>query len=449
LLREAAKSAPDLPAVVTSTESWSYARCLERSEQLAAGLRARSLRRFGCRIDNVGELISMLAASAATGSEACVYPAHFDDQSLAQLARAFGHPAVVSDCAVVPPDVPAIPVDELAHMSGIRAKAPESPRVLILTTGTTGRPKGVVHEWSRLVAGVRHPDERPGGRWLLTYNMNQFAGVQVLLHCLVSRATLVVPESNQPGHAVQAMREHAVTHVSATPTFWRLVTGKLDASSARSIPLQQITLGGEAPTEGVLDAVGRLFPNARISQVYAATELGSVVAVSDGRPGLPVSLLERDKSADVQVRIVDGELQVRTRLGMVGYHAEDSTQGNWRGTGDLVEVRGDRIHFVGRTTEIVNVGGVKVSPLMVEDVLNRIDGVLLGRAYGRPNPITGQIVAADVAPAEGVDEATLKAEVRRACEVLPPAARPRVVRVVPELEIRGQKLVRIDDRGGS
>jgi acyl-coenzyme A synthetase/AMP-(fatty) acid ligase len=311
--------------------------------------------------------------------------------------------------------------------------------VLILTTGTTGRPKGVRHDWARLVNSVRHPDDRSGARWLLAYNLNQFAGIQIVLHVLASRATLVAGASPQPRDAVEAMRALGVTHVSATPTFWRLALPRLGEDELR---IEQITLGGEAVPDPLLDQLKRRFPGVRISQVYAANEFGSAVSVRDGRAGLPLSVLDRDEGAEVQFRIVDGELHARSRVGMLGYLGEGDSGDGWRPTGDLVEVRGDRIHFVGRSSEIINVGGVKVHPLPVEEAVGAVEGVEIARAYGRANPVAGQIVALDVVPVEGADTDALAGAIRAACAGLPPAAQPRRIRFVESLEMRDTKLAR-------
>ncbi len=332
-------------------------------------------------------------------------------------------------------------------------RAEPSPRhasgkcpVMILTTGTTGEPKGARHDWRMLLRAVRHPDAMPGTRWLLSYNLNQFAGLQVMLHALASRATLVQARSRQPEDVIAAIREHDVTHVSATPTFWRLLAGRVDYATARRLPLRQITLGGEAAPESVIARLRSLFPAAQISHVYAGTEFGSVVSVRDGRSGLPLSVLYRPHTADVQLRIVNGELQIRSRVGMLGYHGAGDDAGRWRPTGDLVAVHDGRIHFVGRTSEIINVGGAKVHPLPVEELLCTVEGVQLAAVYGRSNPVTGQIVAADIVPTPGTEVTALEERLRKASESLPPAARPRRFRFVPELSLRESKLMREEAR---
>jgi acyl-coenzyme A synthetase/AMP-(fatty) acid ligase len=103
---------------------------------------------------------------------------------------------------------------------------------------------------------------------------------------------------------------------------------------------------------------------------------------------------------------------------------------------------GDRIRFVGRTSDRINVGGVKVHPLPVEEAVGAVAGVQVARAYGRPNPVTGQILALDVVPRPGVDTEVLEDEIRAACEALPPAGQPRLIRFVDDLAVSGGKIVR-------
>jgi acyl-coenzyme A synthetase/AMP-(fatty) acid ligase len=384
----------------------------------------------------------LLCASSAVGSEGCVYPDRLDAKSIESYAKQFDHRVVVSAQRMDLDSVEVVPLDSLVMEAGDLPPQSDRAPVMILTTGTTGRQRAARHDWARLVGAATHTDTQPGARWLLAYNLNQFAGVQVVLHVLASRATLVVAHSNQPREAVAVMRELGVTHVSATPTFWRFVATLLDETTASEIRLEQITLGGEAVPARLLERLGRLFPKARISQVYGATEFGLGISVRDRQAGLPLSVLERGDDADVQMRIVDGELYVRSRVGMIGYYGESDNDADWRPTGDLVEVRRDRIAFVGRTSEIINVGGVKVHPLPVEEIVESIAGVELVRAYGHSNPVTGQIVAVDVVAASGVDTEDLGDEIRTACATLAPAARPRRIRFVDSLEVRGHKIAR-------
>ncbi len=433
LVRQAAERDPEHPALITAATTTTYGALLARADGLAATLVAEHLDRFGCRVDEPADLIALLAGASAVGAEPCVYPATLDADAVAALSARLEHPTVVTDATLAgwaAADTAPAPTD-----------ASPGP-LLVLTTGTTGLPKAARHEWARLTGGVRHRDPDPERRWLLAYNLNQFAGIQVLLHALASGSTIVVPASIQPRDAVEAMEAQRVTHASATPTFWRFVVGTLDAATAARIPLQQITLGGEAVPAPVLDQLAELWPAARVSQVYASTEFGSGVSVTDRRSGLPISVLDRGRDADVQYRVVDDQLQARSNVGMLGYLGADEVGDGWMPTGDLVEIVDDRIVFAGRVGDTINVGGVKVHPLPIEEAVATVPGVKMAKAYGRSNPVSGNIVALDVVPLDGSDREELEDAIRAACASLPPAAQPRRIRFVDEIEVRGGKVVR-------
>jgi acyl-coenzyme A synthetase/AMP-(fatty) acid ligase len=154
-------------------------------------------------------------------------------------------------------------------------------------------------------------------------------------------------------------------------------------------------------------------------------------------------VLHRPDEAPVQLRVEDGELFVRSRVGMVGYYGEPAADPDaWRPTGDVVEVRDGRLLFVGRTSEVINVGGVKVHPGPVERAAESVPAVQAACAYGRANPLTGQIVALEVVLAAGADQDAADTAIREACGVLAPAARPRSIKFVSELTTKGHKLNR-------
>lgn len=448
LLRRVAEQAPERPVIISAGEPLTYASCVARAEAVAGGLAALGIDRFAVAVADPGDALVAVAASTVVGAEACLYPRDLDSGQLYALAAGLGHRTIVTDGCDRPAGLATRTLDELAAASGSSVVAePDRYPVLLLTTGTTGVRKGARHDWARLAAAVRVP-AGADARWLLAYDLSQFAGIQVLLHVLASGATLVAPATKRPREAIAEMRRHGVTHVSATPTFWRLLAGSIDPETAAGLAITQVTLGGEATPESLLERLRELFPAARISHVYAGTEFGSVVSVCDGRAGLPASVLERPDDADAQFRILEGELEIRSRVGMLGYYGEADHAAGWQHTGDLVELRGDRILFVGRRSEIINVGGAKVHPLPIEEIVASVEGVALAAAYGRASPITGQIVVLDVVTAPGAEPAAVEAAIRAACERLPRPGRPQRIRFVDEPRMKGNKLIRREGGAG-
>jgi acyl-coenzyme A synthetase/AMP-(fatty) acid ligase len=249
-----------------------------------------------------------------------------------------------------------------------------------------------------------------------------------------------------------------VTCVSATPTYWRFLLAEARARRVALPPLEQITLGGEASPGDLLEELRSTFPDARISQVYASTEFGSIASVTDGRPGLALSSLHSASNPGGHLRVEGGQLWVRAGAGMLGYAEsggerrqaevaapadEQPVEPAWRPTGDLVEVVDDRVLFRGRTSEVINVGGVKVHPLPVEERIVALPGVAAARVFGRANRLTGAIVAAEVVPEDGAtDLEDLRADIRQAVADLPPAWHPRSISFVDRIETLGEKTVR-------
>jgi len=444
LLRRVADEDPQRAAILTHERSVSYGELVGDAENAAAALQREGVTRVAIADHEAEPVVALLAAASAAGVEACLYPPA-EPEEVARLLERFDHDLVVTTrddleaTRIVRPEVWTS-----GSATAYDGPAPDAPRPhLVQTTGTTGAPRGVRHDWSRLLRGTTRIKPEPGHRWLLAYGIHQFAGLQIMLHVFAAGATLVAPAPRRPREGLRAVRELGVTHASATPTFWRFVLAEMRGDGEPVPVLQQITLGGEAIPGPLLGDLEKTFPDARISQVYAASEFGSSGSMRDRRAGLSAEVLDRGDDADVAMKIVDGELWIRSRTGMLGYYGEPPIDPDaWRATGDLVELDGDRIHFLGRSSEIINVGGVKVHPLTIEERVSAVDGVGVARVFGRPNPMTGQIVALEVVAVPDADRAAVESAIRQACADLPSASRPRSIRFVDQIAMAGSKIVR-------
>ncbi len=443
LLRAAAEEAPHRVAMASATGVTTYADLVARAETASAELRSRGVRRLAVLDPDHATVWALLAACSLAGVESCLYPVAATDETVAELRERLGH-----DLLVTPRDLPGLglvrPHELWVGTDRDTGPVPDGPRpLLVLTSGTTsGRPQAARHDWSRILRVTLRIRPTPEQRWLLAYAPNQFAGLQMLLHVAAARATLAAGRSFQPRDGLEAMRRFGVTHVSGTPTFWRFLLAELRTDGEPAPPLEQVTLGGEAVPSAVVEALRQAFPRAHISQLYAATEMGLSISVRDGAAGLPLSVLDAT-DGEAEFRIVDGELWVRSRSSMLGYYDDEPVPDDgWRASGDLVEVVGDRIQFRGRATEVINVGGVKVHPLPIEERVARVPGVALAHAHGRPNALVGQVVALDVVLADGADADAVDAAIREEFADDPAAHRPRSITFVDTLDTHGGKLVR-------
>ena len=444
LVERAASADPDSLAVVTDDEALTYGDLLARARTIAGSLLDGGITRFGIVDFEAPAVLPLLAGASLAGAEACVYPPA-DAPEVASLAERFDHALLVSDREDLP-GLDLVPTTGWLDGPRLGGDLPDHRPHLVLTTGTTGLPRGVRHDWTRLVRGVSRVEHVADQRWLLAYGLHQFAGLQIVQHVLAAASTLVAPAPRRPQEGLAAMRAFGVTHASATPTYWRFLLAELRTNADPVPALRQVTLGGEAVPGPLLGQLRSTFPEAQVSQIYAASEFGSSGSVRDGRPGLPTHVLGRGDDVLTDMKVVDGELWVRSRTGMLGYHGEAPIDPDaWRATGDLVEVVGDRVEFRGRTSEVINVGGVKVHPLPVEERIGGVPGVDVARVWARPNPLTGSIVAVEVVLAPGADEETVRAAIRAACADLAPAARPRSIAFVGEIATLGSKILRRSD----
>lgn len=462
LLEAAAADAADRTAVITPEGASSYGELLHDARRVAAGLQRRGLTRFAVAEPDAAWVIRLLAGAALAGAEPCQYQPDTDADVLRAETAALKHDVLVTrrddvgDASlqvIRPEELLVEPLERDAEAgagAGAGAEPPDRPQPLVIrTTGTTGTPKAARHDWRVLGQTVEKVQPKPDQRWLLAYGPQQFAGIQILLHVLAGRATLVAPFPRQPKNGLDAILSDGVTCVSATPTYWRFLLAEARSRHVQLPGLQQVTLGGEASPADLLDDIRATFPLARVSQVYASTEFGSITSVNDGLPGISIGSLWSSLNPTSNVRAENGELWVRAEAGMLGY--ADEVDGDnpsataWRPTGDLIEIVGTRVLFRGRQSEIINVGGVKVHPLPVEERILALDSVEAARVFGRPSKLTGAIVAVEIVQAGGTEKTDtdkIRRDVKDAVADLPRAWQPRSVTVVDALETRGGKTVR-------
>jgi acyl-CoA synthetase (AMP-forming)/AMP-acid ligase II len=396
---------------------------------LAENLNSRSIQRLMVQSDDPAQLVVVLAAAECVRADVWIVHQESDPESVAAMVADFGIQWAHLD----------------GHVSEFRDKrgGASSEAIHLMTSGTTGKPKVVRHTLESLIGLIRKSlSLNFGGRWLLTYQATSFAGMQVLLTALLGEGTLIVARQPRPLDFFEAAQEFQATHISGTPTFWRSF---LLVAEVGSLPaLQQITLGGEAVDEATLQRLRERFPNRRITHIYASTEAGIVFAVHDGRAGFPREWLDQDLQP-VRLRVVEGMLEVLSPHRMVGYAGlvGESRADSWLRTGDLVTIEGDRAFFLGRTDDMINVGGAKVYPQQVEDFLLAFPGVADARVRGVKNPLSGNVLAADLVLEPGRDEEEMRTLLSRRCrEELPGFQVPRILRFVGRIDVNssGKKI---------
>ncbi|MDU0355715.1 AMP-binding protein [Paraglaciecola aquimarina] len=291
-------------------------------------------------------------------------------------------------------------------------------RWYLATSGTTGEPKWFAHTLISLTAETKHSARLQKLCWALMYQACRFAGLQVVLQALLSGADLVDATGGEPLSQLALMQKNKVTAVSATPSLWRqlLMTKQLP-----DLALSHITLGGEIVDQTLLDQLARLFPQAKVRHIYASTEAGVGFVVSDGKAGFPLSWLHNSELPLALKISSEHHLLVKPNKQAKVPSNITTDELGFMDTQDKVQVVADRVVFLGRATGAINVGGNKVYPEKVEQVLLTIADVSQARVYAKNNPLMGQLVVADIVLFDNselakLDIASMRRQVTHMCK---------------------------------
>jgi acyl-CoA synthetase (AMP-forming)/AMP-acid ligase II len=272
----------------------------------------------------------------------------------------------------------------------------EHPGIIFFSSGTTGRPKAILHDFNNFLA--RYAVRRAPLRALNFLLFDHAGGINTMLHTLFNSGVVVVPSGRTPESIAADMIRYDVELLPATPTFLRmmLLDGVFDSMAFPK--LRVVTYGTERMDQGTLDRLCATLPDVDFRQTYGLSELGVFQVRSKARDSLWMQI----GGKGIETRIVDNVLQIRSENRMLGYlNAPDPFTDGWYDTGDIVETDGDYFKVTGRAVEILNVGGLKILPGEIERGALLYPDVLRAKASGAPNPITGQHVEIIVEPKPG------------------------------------------------
>ncbi len=375
-----------------------------------------------------------------------ICPPDLSSEHLPAVIAKAGIDAIVSDRDPHDHDDLGIPLYVLCGLSITSAEPVRVDRQAtewaLLTSGTTGAPKMLVHSLASLSAPIKS-DQHQGSDvvWGTFYDIRRYGGLQIFLRAVLGHGSLVLSSAGEsPGNHLLRLGTHGVTHLTGTPSHWRRA---LMSPSARAIAPRYVRLSGEIADQAILNTLRSFYPEAAIGHAFASTEAGVAFEVNDGFEGFPASLV--GKRGEVEMKVEDGSLRIRSARTAERYLGEDSSMlmddEGFVDTGDIVEFRGDRYYFLGRSSGVINVGGLKVHPEEVEALLNRHPAVRMSCVRSRRNPITGSLVVADLVlkgdPDPGIERVTeLKQEILNLCRAtLPRHKVPTALNFVPSLAV--------------
>jgi long-chain acyl-CoA synthetase len=285
------------------------------------------------------------------------------------------------------------------------------PGLVLFSSGSTGQPKAILHDLSVLVEKFRRP--RPALRTLAFLLLDHIGGLNTLFHTLANGGTVVVGEARDPANVCTAIERHRVELLPTSPTFLNLLLASREHERCDLASLKLITYGTEVMPPSLLARLHAALPHVELRQTYGLSEVGILRAKSLASDSTWVKL----GGEGYETRIIDGTLRIRARSSMVGYlnYPSPFDADGWLDTGDVVEVNGEYVRFVGRQSGFINVGGQKVYPAEVEDVLLEMPELTEVLVHGEKNPVLGEVVVARVRTAIALPGAELRARVRAHC----------------------------------
>jgi len=292
-----------------------------------------------------------------------------------------------------------------------RLREANRPGLVLFSSGSTGQPKAAVHDFVPLLE--KFCVRRSSYRTITFLLYDHIGGVNTLLYTLSNAGCLVTVRDRSPDGVLRAVEAYRVELLPTSPTFLNLVLLSEAYRRYDLTSLKLVTYGTEPMPQGTLQRIHELFPDVRLLQTYGLSELGIMHSKSRSSDSLWVKI----GGDGFETRIVDGVLQIRAKSAMLGYLNAPSpfTEDGWFDTQDSVEVDGEYIRVLGRKSEIINVGGEKVYPAEVENIIQDVESVREVTVYGEKNPITGQIVCARVVAKEGVEPGAVVARIKAAC----------------------------------
>lgn len=288
--------------------------------------------------------------------------------------------------------------------------------LILFSSGSTGKPKAMVHNLENLLSNYEAKKAKEMN-FLVFLMFDHIGGLNTLFNCLSMGVSITIPSNRNPIDISILIEQNKINVLPASPTFLNLmligdVFDTFDFSS-----LKMVTYGTEAMPETLLFKLKAKLPRVKFLQTFGTSETG--IAKTSSLSSSSIFLKFDDPNQEY--KIVEDELWLRSKTQVLGYinHSNDNfTEDGWFKTGDRVEETPDGfIKIVGRTKEIINVGGEKVMPSEVESVILELDAIQDCIVRSEKNAITGQMVCAEVVIKNGFNFKDEKIKIKQHCKL--------------------------------
>ncbi|HEY0687087.1 MAG TPA: class I adenylate-forming enzyme family protein [Steroidobacter sp.] len=305
----------------------------------------------------------------------------------------------------------------------LRDLATAAPAMMIYTSGTTARPKGVVLSNGNLVANARtiaaYLKIDRSDKVLCGLPFHFSYGSSVLNSNLIAGAQLLLEDNFAfPQQTLRRMQDERVTGFPGVPSTFALLLGRCQLSDFDLSHLRYITQAGGSMPRAQIEKLRQQLPHTQVFIMYGQTEATARLSYLDptelerklGSVGKPLAGVEIQVRAEGRVLPAGevGEICARGPNVMLGYWRQPELsaqvlQEGWLHTGDLGHFDDEGFLYIdGRAVDMIKVGAFRVSPQEVEEVLATFPGVQEVAVAGIPDPVLGQAIKAVIVLREGV-----------------------------------------------
>lgn len=291
-------------------------------------------------------------------------------------------------------------------------KTNNHPGLVLFTSGTSGEPKGAVHDFSKLLEKFYIP--RKSLRTVNFLLFDHWGGLNTMFHTLSNGGVVLTIKDRDPESICAFIEKHKIELLPASPTFLNLMLISEAYKNYDLSSLKLITYGTEPMSLSTLEKLKMTFPEIKLQQTYGLIELGVLRSKSKSDDSLWVKV----GGEGYELRVINDLLEIKAESAMLGYLNAPSpfTEDGWFITGDQVEVDGEYLKILGRKSEIINVGGEKVYPQEVESIIQELDNVAEVTVFGEKNAIIGNIVCAKVRLINDEDQKVFTTRLKLYCK---------------------------------
>jgi len=268
------------------------------------------------------------------------------------------------------------------------------PGLIVFSSGSSGKPKIILHDFSLLINKFKI--DRPGFKTLLMLSSDHLGGINTLMASLIySNCLAICLKKRDPITVCKVIEKTKAELLPTTPTFLNmlLLSKRYRVNNLNSLKL--ITFGAEFMPQELLNNLKKQFPKIKFKQTYGLSEIGVMRTKSKNDKSLAVKV----GGEDYRVKVINNVLHIKSKTNMVGYlnSPQPFDKNGWINTEDRVLNEGNGyLRILGRKSEIINVGGEKVYPQEIENILLKCKGIADSRVYKNRHKILGEYVVAEI-----------------------------------------------------